>query len=531
MTTPLKVLIVEDDERDAAMLLRELRKGGYEPAVERVETPEAMRAALARQTWDIVLSDYSMPRFSAPAALAVARERGLDVPFIIISGTVGEETAVEAMRAGASDFMPKGSLARLLPAIEREVREVALRTERKNMQEQLMISERMASIGMLSASIAHDINNPLTVISANLEFVTQQLAALANEMTMIEASAAAAATPEGRLATRLAGTVGKTTQPLRDAQEAAERVRHIVRDLKVFSRSSEEDEPGPVDIHRVLESSVRIASNEIRHRAYLVRDYGSVPQVLGHEARLGQVFMNLIVNAAQAIPEGRAADNEIKLSTRLNGGDRVVVEVRDSGIGMTADIVARIFDPFYTTKADNLGTGLGLAICHRIVTRLGGDIAVQSEPGKGTTVRVSLPRAQDAVAEPKPAQPAASERRKGRILVVDDESMLCTTIERILSIEHDVVAMTSARQALALIERGDRFDVILSDLMMPEMTGMDLHAALLRSRPELAGRMVFMTGGAFSQDASAFLDRIASPTIEKPFKSSALRQFVQDLMP
>src|SRR5579864_2118656 len=155
MPKPLKALIVEDNERDAAMLMRELNRGGYELDTERVDTPEGLNAALDRQPWDIVFSDYSMPRFSAPAALSLVRERGFDMPFIIVSGTVGEETAVEAMRAGANDFMPKGALARLLPAIDRELREARARGERKKMREQLLISERMASVGMLSASVAH----------------------------------------------------------------------------------------------------------------------------------------------------------------------------------------------------------------------------------------------------------------------------------------------------------------------------------------------------------------------------------------
>ena len=253
MAKPLKVLIVEDNERDAAMLVRELRQGGYEPEAERVDTEDAMNAALDRQAWEIVLADFSMPRFSAPAALAVVRGRGLDVPFIIVSGTIGEEAAVAAMRAGAGDFIPKGSLARLLPAVARELREAMARAQRKELQEQLDISERMATVGMLSASIAHEINNPLTVIAANLEFVVQHLDALASETAAIEASADAAAGARDRLAIRLASTLAKTAEPLRDAQESAERVRTIVRDLKIFSRSADEEQRGPVDIERVLD--------------------------------------------------------------------------------------------------------------------------------------------------------------------------------------------------------------------------------------------------------------------------------------
>src|SRR4051794_29409628 len=188
MSVPLNILIVEDDERDAALLLRELRRGGYEPVVERVETREDMRGALERQPWDLILSDYSMPRFSAPEALSIVKEGGHELPFIIVSGTIGEEVAVEAMRAGAHDFMPKGALARLLPAIEREMREATARQQRKKMQEQLLMSERMASVGILAASVAHEINNPLAVVAANLEIIAQNLAEMADGTAALTAS-------------------------------------------------------------------------------------------------------------------------------------------------------------------------------------------------------------------------------------------------------------------------------------------------------------------------------------------------------
>lgn len=513
MTKLLKALIVEDDERDATLLRRELNRGGYELSSERVETAEALNAALDREAWDIVLSDYSMPRFSAPAALELVRRRGFDLPFIIVSGTIGEETAVEAMRAGANDFMPKGAMARLLPAIDRELREAAARAERKKMREQLLISERMASVGMLSASVAHEINNPLAVVLANLEIVLQQL----------EAPVSGAPAPADPLRDALIG-------PLRDAHEAAERVSNIARDLKIFSRSSNEEQRGPVDIERVLESAVRMASNEIRHRASVVRHYDTVPPVHGNEARLGQVFLNLVVNASQAIPEGRASENTIKLSIRGGENNRVVVQISDTGSGMAPEIVSRIFDPFFTTKPDSVGTGLGLAICHRIVSSFGGDISVESRPGHGTTFSVSMPRAGTSLPTVEAPVAAQSIKRRGRLLVVDDEPMLCATIERILSSEHDVTILQSAKQALQLIERGDHFDLILSDVMMPQMTGIEFHQALLQIGPALADKVVFMTGGAFSAEASAFLDRFPHRTIDKPFKFTALRNLVQELM-
>jgi signal transduction histidine kinase len=515
----LKALIVEDNERDAALLMRELNRGGYELESERVETAEGLNAALDRQAWDIVFSDYSMPRFSAPAALSVVRDRGFDLPFIIVSGTVGEETAVEAMRAGANDFMPKGAMARLLPAIDRELREARARAERKKMREQLLISERMASVGMLSASVAHEINNPLAVIVANLEFALQRFEALGAEQ-----SAAAASGGE------FAAVLEQARQSLREAHEAAERVTHIVRDLKVFSHASNEEQEGPVNIERTLESALRMASNEIRHRANIVRHYSKVPPIHGNEARLGQVLLNLIVNAAQAIPEGRAAENRITLSIHMGNNDRVVVEVSDTGSGIPPQIAARIFDPFFTTKAAGVGTGLGLAICQRIVIRYGGDIAVESQPGHGTTFRVTLRRAQTALPSADAIPVEQRAKRKGRVLVVDDEPMLCSAVERILSVEHDVTVVQSARRALEILKDDAHFDVILSDLMMPQMTGIELHAALAKIAPELAAKMVFMTGGAFSPSASAFLENASNPTIDKPFKPAALRRLVQTLI-
>ena len=178
----LRVLFVEDAAKDVELLLRELLRGGYDVTYKRVETAEAMNAALDGETWDIVLSDYSLPSFNAPAALSIVLERRLHMPFIIVSGAIGEETAVEAMRAGAHDFITKDKLARLLPAIARELREVAGRVERKRMQEQLMLSDRMASVGTLAAGVAHEINNPLSVVLANVELAAKELAALASEI-------------------------------------------------------------------------------------------------------------------------------------------------------------------------------------------------------------------------------------------------------------------------------------------------------------------------------------------------------------
>ncbi len=521
MGKPLRVLIVEDVENDAQLLLRELARGGYTVTSARVETDAQMTAALTNEPWDIIISDYSMPQFTALLALAVVKRLKVDVPFVVVSGTVGEDTAVEALRAGANDFMAKGKFARLIPALERELHDHALRIERNAMQEQLLISDRMASVGTLAAGVAHEINNPLAALMANLDFVVADLTKLGAEL------GAGSVSHESNdwIATRLRSIA----EPLADARECADRVRHIVRDLKLFSRSGEEQNEA-VDVQRVIDSSLRIAWNEILHRARLVKDYGNVPLVAGNEARLGQVFLNLIVNAAQAIPEGRADKNEIRIVTRQDDRGRVVVEVRDSGAGIPEAVLPKIFDSFFTTKPIGVGTGLGLAICHRIVTALHGQIAVESQLGKGTVFRVTLDVATNLGVVAEPVQPVVAATKRGRILVVDDELMLGRAVKRMLSAEHEVVAVTRASEAIDFITRGERFDIIMSDLMMPEITGMDFHAELLRIAPEQAEKIIFMTGGAFTPQARAFLDRIRNPRLEKPFDESTLRSLIHSLL-
>jgi PAS domain S-box-containing protein len=390
-------------------------------------------------------------------------------------------------------------------------------TERKKLQSQLMVSDRMASVGTLAAGVAHEINNPLAAVIGNLDYVAETL-------ERIGPGASTSFDPE-RTDARL---LDEIKGPLDDAREAATRVRLIVRDLKIFSRSPIEEPRSRVDVKTVMESSLRMASNEIRHRAHLIERYEAVPSVEVNEGRLGQVFLNLIVNAAQSLPEGRAEDNEIRVSTRLRG-DRVVVEVSDTGAGIPPEIIGRIFDAFFTTKGVGVGTGLGLAICHRIVTDMGGDLTVESEVGKGTTFRLALPRAgQEATVAGAPGlAPVSVLGRRGRILVVDDEELVLRSVKRLLAKEHDVVAIASAKLALALLAGGATFDLILCDLMMPDMTGMDLHRELSRVEPDQARRMIFLTGGAFTATAWQFLSEMDQEHLEKPFAAAALRATVR----
>lgn len=509
MRMPLRALLVEDNEQDAKLLLRELKRGGLDVTYERVDTPEAMAEALDAKRWDIVISDYSMPRFSAPMALQMVKEKKLDIPFIIVSGTVSEDLAVEAIHRGAQDFMAKGKLGRLIPAIERELRDVKMRAEQKKMQDQLMISDRMASMGTLASGVAHEINNPLSCVLANLDLAFAELSERAGQLGLEQ-------------------DVHEIKEELRDARAAADRIRAIVADLKIFSRAQEE-RTGPVDIERVMESTLRMAWNEIRHRAKLVKNYGKTPAVEASESRLGQVFLNIVVNAAQAIAEGRAQNNQIIISSYTHPSGNVIVEISDTGVGMSPETLGRLFTPFFTTKPAGVGTGLGLSICHRIITGFGGAIEALSEPGKGSTFRISLRPARGGEAEaPAPALRDRPAQASGKVLVVDDEPMIAKAVQRTLANEHEVIAAGSADEVLRRVREGERFDILLCDLMMPQMTGMELYAELSRIAPDQANRIIFLTGGAFTTRARAFLDENPNQRIEKPFDTSHLRAMINE---
>jgi two-component system cell cycle sensor histidine kinase/response regulator CckA len=302
-------------------------------------------------------------------------------------------------------------------------------------------------------------------------------------------------------------------------------VRQIVRDLRTFSRA-DDDHDKSVDIWRVIEWSVNMTMNEIRHRARLVKDLGAVPGVRGTETRLGQVFINLLVNAAQAIAAGSKADNEIRISTSTDADGWAVVRVSDTGPGIPADVLARIFEPFFTTKPTGVGLGLGLFVCHNLITGLGGTLTAVSPPGGGATFTMRLPpAAAPAEVASTATAPHAPAPRRARVLAVDDEPHVLRSIQRALA-AHEVVVADCGREALTRLADDTRFDVILCDLMMGDMTGMDLHRHLASLSTELAARVVFMTGGVFTDGAREFLAGVPNTCIEKPFDMAALRAMV-----
>jgi PAS domain S-box-containing protein len=389
-------------------------------------------------------------------------------------------------------------------------------SERKRLELELQLADRMASVATLAGGVAHEVNNPLAYVLANVDYALSRLDRLPAEQAEVK-------------------------KALEDARGGATRVAQVVRDLRTFSRGGE-SERQELDVRQVLQTAVAMAQPELRQHARLSLELGPVPPVLGNAHRLNQLFLNLLVNAAQAIPVGQPERNQVQLRTALAPDGRVQIDFTDSGSGIPAEQLPRIFDPFFTTRAVGKGVGLGLAIVHAIVTDLGGEVSVRSEPGAGSTFTVLLPPARRAAAAadgppqelaapvkaPGPATAAAvtpASSPVADILVIDDEALVGRAIARMLSPPHRVVAVCSAVEALKLLA-SHHYDTIFCDLMMPEMTGMALHQRLLASAPDQAARMVFLSGGAFTAEATGFLERVPNARLEKPFTPAELRAAV-----
>nr|WP_225937001.1 hybrid sensor histidine kinase/response regulator [Myxococcus sp. RHSTA-1-4] len=382
-------------------------------------------------------------------------------------------------------------------------------TDRKRLESQLLVAERMASVGTLAAGVAHEINNPLAYVISNISFLRERL-------SQPELS------PEQLLELR---------EVVAEAEEGAGRVRSIVRDLRTFARA-EEDRHGPVDVARVVDAALRLVRNELSHRARLVCSLEPVPRVHGNELRLSQVVVNLLVNALQALPERAVEENLVRVSLRAGRG-QVELEVFDNGHGMPPDVQRRIFDPFFTTRPVGEGTGLGLSIGLSLVQAMGGRIEVTSAPGWGSSFRVVLPALVAEAPASSEGAPACAPCRvapRRRLLLIDDEPSVGNAVSRLVRDVYEVRAVQDAREALQLLASGERFDAILCDLMMPGMSGMDFVMELERQAPELALRTGLMTGGAFTAQAREFVGRHSRGLLEKPFERDRLCTFVEHLL-
>lgn len=371
-------------------------------------------------------------------------------------------------------------------------------TERNQILAQLREAEKLGAVHSLAAGVAHEINNPLSYVLLNLEFLERELPELGGDPARVTA-----------LQRRLA-----------DTRHGAERVKHIVRDLQALTRKDEMIR-GHVELDQVLDHTLYLLRRELQPGISVQTEYSEVPCVMGNPTRLEQLFSNLLRNAVHALREGERPECRLKVTLRAGDGC-VVTEITDNGCGMTEQVLSRAFEPFFTTKALGIGAGLGLAICRRIVDDLSGQIEVESRPLLGTTVRVYLPR----------CEPHADELpvTRGRMLLVDDERAVAESLRHALQDDFEVETAGSARDARALLESGMHFDVALCDLTMPEETGADFYEHVRVHYPSLAKRFVFMSGGVFHANTHAFLESTGCVHVEKPFSLDHLRALLAQLI-
>ena len=403
-------LHLEDSTTDAELIREKLEESWPGCSVERVDTELDFIQALERGGIDLILADYVLPTFDGLTALGIVRQHYCDIPFIFISGIMGEEAAIESLKSGATDYVLKHRLSRLLPAVKRALAETRERTacrmadeKLKTTQSQIFQSDKMASIGQLAAGIAHEINNPVGFLSSNLKTLTDyqmNLGQIISEYRQFIdhlSEAKNTGLAESEIENQTACLRTKETELdidfiledipnlIRESCEGLDRIKQIVLNLKDFSHPGE-DVLKLADINQNLDTTLNIVWNELKYKATIIKDYGNLPQVNCYPQQINQVFMNLLVNAAHAIEK----KGEIRISTRQDGS-HVEIAVSDTGQGIAAKNLPRIFDPFFTTKAVGKGTGLGLNVSHNIVKKHHGVIDVQSEPGKGTTFTVRLP--------------------------------------------------------------------------------------------------------------------------------------------
>jgi two-component system cell cycle sensor histidine kinase/response regulator CckA len=503
---PLRVLFVEDNPDDVALVERELRRCGYDLSTppERVETAADLTEALGR-TWDVIVSDFSMPLFTGPEALAVCRERGVSTPFIIVSGTVGEEQAVSALKAGASDFVSKQNLARLGPAVARELREAESREARRKVEAQLLRAQKMDAIGQLAGGVAHDLNNILGVILGHGELILRS--------TQDE----------------------QHRRRVNSICDAADRAATLVRHLLAVSRR-QIVQPTVLSLNHIVTETMKMLERLIGEHIEVV--YGLAPDLWTIKAdvsQVEQVFMNLVINARDAMPQGGTLWVETRnVSIDREGGpvpcgDHVMLQVSDTGSGMDETVLSHIFEPFFTTKEPGKGTGLGLATVYGIVNQSEGHIEVESQPGKGTTFRIHLPRAERP--QRAAALPAAAADAHGgteTVLLLEDEVNLRLLIREVL--EEAGYRILSAETPEEALQIGASYTgpirLFLTDVVLPRLNGFEIASRMTAARPDL--KVLFMSG--YRDPAGRLPSAPSAPLLAKPFKGDALLAAVRSAL-
>jgi signal transduction histidine kinase len=505
MKKPLKVLIVEDSEDDALLLLQEFKRAGHDLSHVQVESRTALSSALEIGEWDIVLSDFNLPGFDGIEALRMVRVQFPDLPFILVSGAVGEDVAVAAMRAGAQDYILKDNLTRLVPAVERELREAEVRREHHELERKLVRSQRMESLGTLAGGVAHDFNNILTVIRSYAAFLARSVRE-----------------PES------------AQEDIAGIQAATARACDLVGQLLAFSRRQIVN-PTLLDLSEVVDGLSKMLPRLIGANVKLSLDLQDSPwKVLADRGQVEQILMNLVVNARDAMPEGGTVLVRTRCVVRERDAsegpsEHVALEVEDTGVGIDDAVSARIFEPFFTTKEPGRGTGLGLSTVYGIVQQSGGEIEVSSRPGEGTHFAIYLPRADEKAVTKRPSTlrptPTALDGSETILVAEDDVALRSVVVRALRAHRYRVLEAGDGEEALALhASHGSPVQLLVTDVVMPRMDGVELHRRL----PELP--VLFITGHWDDRVVSVARLPADCECLAKPFSPDTLVRRIRAML-
>jgi PAS domain S-box-containing protein len=379
-------------------------------------------------------------------------------------------------------------------------------SEKRLAEAQLIVTDRMTSVSSLAAAIAHEVNNPLASLLINLELALRDTEELGSYAP------------------------GELLEELQDAREAATRVRGIVGDLKVFSQPHD-DSFGPIHVERVVDSALRMAWNELRQRATVQREFQSTPRIYGNESQLGHALLSLLLHAVNRLAQGDAPHNTVLVQLYTDARGDVVICVTDSAPALSSSAPPRLLAPFTSARPAGASDSLGLSVCQRVLQEHGGRLSVESQGATGNVLRVTLPAYQEPRREhPLDGHSETRALRRGRVLVIDEERLVTQVVRRTLGREHEVTMLDNAADALRKLEAGERFDAIVCDLMMSGLSGMEFHARVARDFPDLAERIVFFTGDAFTPRAREFLQRVPNHRVEKPVAGHELRAVINTIV-
>jgi two-component system cell cycle sensor histidine kinase/response regulator CckA len=492
--TPRRILLVEDD-RELREALIEVLESANHVVVGAGDGSEALAQMRASRP-DVVVLDLMMPVMDGwQFRVEQKRDPSLaGIPIVAISAS----TSPMAAAVDADVYLRKPvDKKTLLGAID----DVLALRERLREPAMLAQSERMAALGTLAGGVAHEINNPLTYVLLHLTQAMRLLATISGGPNQ--------------------ATVEKLEMLVRGALEGGERIRAITSGIRAFTRI-EDRTRAPVDVHGVVESAITLVPADLKRRAKLNKQFGVPPIVLANEGALAQVFLNLVTNAFQAIPDDGADSHEVTIRTGSDRAGRAFVEVTDDGEGVPEHLTGRIFEPFFSTRAVGQGMGLGLSMSHGIVASLGGDLVLQKREERGATFRVTLPAAYGSG-----TRLAERLNPSRRVMVIDDEFPIARAIRDALAGQHEVVIVDDSVKAIEMIESSKAsFDVVLCDLNMSGLSGIDVYERLRATRPKLAERMVFMTSGIMGDRARAFLAEKPRRLLHKPVDFAEVRQLL-----